>query len=202
MHVGIQVQRAHNPAAIGLERAAGVVDARAGDARDQQVRESTRQQASDRSILTVLAPATDDVKAVVDALKQAPDVGRIVLQVAIHRHHDAAPRLLEPSRHRGGLPIVAAEEHEPQVRIARSERSHQMARAIAAAVVHEDDLVGASKVAQGPRQRRVKRQQVVPLVVDGHHHAHVRRWSLEAPRILRRRRGLGISLGRMHRARS
>ena len=92
VHLAVEAHRLEDLAAVGLERAAVVVQAQPADAADQPVGDARRQLAGERRVLAVLAPAGDDVVALLELVEQARDVGRIVLEVGVHRDDDVAAR--------------------------------------------------------------------------------------------------------------
>ena len=118
VHLAVELHVLDDLAAVRLERAAEVVERDARDAGDDPVGDPRRQHAHG-VVLPVLAPAADDVVALVELLEQARDVVRIVLQVAVHEDEDLAAAVVDPRLHRGRLPEVAAEAHHAHVRIAR-----------------------------------------------------------------------------------
>ncbi len=140
MHVRVEVQRPHDPPAIGLQRAAGVVDPRARDARDEHVCETARQEPRDLAVLAVASPSAHDVVALVDAFEQAADVGGIVLQVAVHRNDDLALGEIEARHHRRGLAEVAAEVDHLDPRVPHGQLVQQLGRPIPRAVVDKHQL--------------------------------------------------------------
>ena len=70
MELAVQPQRLDDLRAKDLERAAVVVEPHAGRPRDQPVGDHRRQPASEEAVLPVLAPAADDVEALLDARDQ------------------------------------------------------------------------------------------------------------------------------------
>ena len=75
------------------------------------------------------------------------NVARIVLQVAVGGHDEAAAGVREAGREAGGLTEVAAEPDDAQPRVARLQRRQQLERLIRAAVVDDDDLVAPARSA-------------------------------------------------------
>ena len=70
-----------------------------------------------RAVLAVAPPAADDVVSLVDLLEEQRDVGRVVLEVAVHRHDDAPLRVVESGRHRRRLAVVAAQLDDLESRV-------------------------------------------------------------------------------------
>ena len=73
------------------------------------------------------------------------DVARIVLQVAVGGHDEAAARVGEAGGKRRGLPEVAAEADHAQPGVPRLQRRQRVERVVGAAVVDDEDLVGAAE---------------------------------------------------------
>lgn len=94
-------------------------------------------------------PARDHVVALVELGQQAGDVGRIVLQVGVQRHDHVVARGVDAGGHRRGLAEVAAEADQAEMRIGRAGGLEVVPGAVARAVVHEDDLVGAADARNG-----------------------------------------------------
>ena len=86
--------------------------------------------------------ATDVVVAGVHRLEQPADFLRRILQVRVQRHHALAAHALEAGDDRHVLAVVGVEQDDPRhVRPRQELVLQQRGRAVAAAVVDEDDLV-------------------------------------------------------------
>ena len=172
MHLAIEPHLAQHVGAERFQAAAQVVEGQAGDAPDQPVGELRRQLAQPEAVLPLVAPAGDDVEVFrQQALHQARDVARVVLQVAVHRDDDVAGGGVDAGLHRGGLAEVARELHHADVVADRAGVAAQGGgRRVAAAVVDDDQLPGLWI----SRQRRLhgvdQRRGVLDLVVHRHHH--------------------------------
>ncbi len=114
-----------------------------------------------------MAPADDDVVALVDLREERADVGRIVLQVAVHRHEHLAARLLDAGRHGRRLAVVAAELHDAHARVAARDLGGELERAVPAAVVHEDHLERNAERLERAHDGGVHARHVVLFVVEG-----------------------------------
>ena len=144
--------------AVGFERAAIVVQGDAGDTGDERVGDARRQSARERGILTLHAPAADHVVAFANFGEQQADVGRVVLQIGVNGHDDRAARAVEAGGEGRGLAEVAAEAHDAHMRrVLRLPLTQQSRGAIAAAIVHDDDLEGA--VERGQRRSQLSLQR-------------------------------------------
>ena len=151
-----------------LQRAAVVADRHAGDLADQPVGDARGNLARDQLVLAVVAPADDEVEAGVDLLQQQRDVGRIVLQVAVHGDEHFAVRVLDARRHRRRLAVVAAELDDAQPRIAACERRSDRDRVVLAAVVDEHHLERPAELIERLHDRLVQRANAFLLVVQRH----------------------------------
>ena len=76
----------------------------------------SRTLAQEEGVLPVLAPAAHHVGAGTNRIEQPRDVGRIVLQVAVHGDQDVAPRPVEAGLQRQGLPEVASQLDDDELR--------------------------------------------------------------------------------------
>ncbi len=164
VHLAVQPRLADDLRAVRLQRAAVVVQPHARDAPDQPVRDARRQSPRE-TVLPLLAPAGDDVVALVDLLEQGGDVGRVVLQVAVHRDDDRAARVVEAGGHRGRLSVVPAELDEPEPRVVGRERAQARVGVVTASVVDDHDLPRPAERVQRLAERGVERFDVPLLVV-------------------------------------
>jgi len=60
----------------------------------------------------LLAPAANDVVALSNLLEEGRDIGRVMLQIAVHRNDVLAARMVKAGRQPSGLPEVAAQLHD------------------------------------------------------------------------------------------
>src|SRR5262249_33627694 len=79
----------------------------------------------------------------------------------------------EAGRGGGRLAEVAPQPQHLDLRVLAGERLQLGERAVRAAVVHEQDLVGQSQGLQRLPQPLVQRREVVPLVLDRNHDGQV-----------------------------
>ena len=150
VHLAVQLQRLDDLRAEDLQRAAVVVQTHAGRPGDQAVRHHRRQPPRDERVLPVLAPAADDVLALIDQIDHARQVSRIVLQIAVGGRDEPAARELESCRERRRLAEVPPEANHPDARVLRLEIRQQREALVGAAVIDQDELVRTS-----PRLQRV-----------------------------------------------
>ncbi len=143
MHLAIEPHVIEHLAAVGLERAAVVVQFNTGHKRDDAVGDLRGQPPRERAILAVLAPAADQVAALrLHLLKHERDVVRVVLQIGVHQGDDRAVGVVNAGLDSGGLPEVAAQQHGAhRLRLRFGQGDDLLAAGVAAAVVHVDDLV-------------------------------------------------------------
>ena len=152
-----------------FQRAARVVDRHAGDEGDHAVGEDRGHPPQDEAVLAALAPAGHDVVAALQLGDHRRDVRGIVLQVAVHRDHDLATRLIEAGRKGCRLPIIAGEAHDPQVRVALAKLEGHPVRAIGRAVVNQDQLPRDVHRRGRRKDLLVQDGEALGLVVDRHH---------------------------------
>ena len=168
VHLAVEAQRLDHLGAKHLQRTAVVVQRHAGRPRDQLVGHHARQAAGDERVFAILAPAADDVVALFDQRDHRGNVARIVLEVAVGGHDQAAARVRDAGGKRRGLAEVAAEANHAQVRIARLQRRQLLERIVRAAVVDDQDLVRAAVLDQRLGQLVIQRLDVRGLVADGY----------------------------------
>ena len=126
-------------AAIGLEAAVVVVELAAGQAADEPVEDPAGADLVPGVVPGPL-PAADDVVPFVELGQEPGDLGRVVLEVAVEGEDDRALRRPEARRERRGLAEVAAEPDAPDPRVGRDRVPDHPPRAVAAAVVDEEEL--------------------------------------------------------------
>src|SRR6266511_1123343 len=167
MHLAIEPHLAEHRRPERLEAAAEILEREPGHPPDEPVRERRGDAAEEEPVLAVAAPARDEVEVLAQQPPHEPrDVGRVVLEVAVHRDDDVPAGGVDARLHRGGLPVVAQEPHDPHVRPEpRRPGEERLPRPVAAAVVHGDELPRA----RVRRERRLdaveQRGDVLDLVV-------------------------------------
>src|SRR6266550_1868502 len=112
MHLAVELDVLDDFTPIGLERAAIVPEPDAGHPRDQGVRDQRRKPAREPRILAVPPPTADHVVTLLQLGYQQPDVGGVILEIAVEKDEDVAATVLDAGLQRGGLSEVAAELHE------------------------------------------------------------------------------------------
>ena len=111
------------------------------------------------------APSADQVVALAEFVDQPRNVRRIIFAVAVERHHDRAGGAIESAGQRGGLTGIARQPEHAHVRVALANTAQHLEAAVAAAVINEQDLLGAAQTAQHRVELAMERREVVPLVV-------------------------------------
>ncbi len=169
VHAARELRARQELAPIGLEPAAAVVDGHARRARDEPVRCLRRQHAREKRLLAREAPPAGDVDAGPFERGEEPrNVARVVLPVAVEGHHDRAARVGEARRERRGLAEVPVEVDDAEVRILGRKRAEAGERRVGAAVVDENDLVGAADAGGNTGDLGEEGVDVALLVVDRH----------------------------------
>src|SRR5262249_1819214 len=85
VHLAVQLHVPEHVAAVGLERAAVVVEAHPADHPDQPVRDPGGELAPELLVLAVPAPSAHHVVPFAEPCEQPGDVGRIILEISVHR---------------------------------------------------------------------------------------------------------------------
>jgi hypothetical protein len=181
VHLAVEPRFVDDLGAVGLQRAAVVVQANPGHTPDQPVGCAGRH-AARCPVLTVLTPAADDVIALVDLLEQTRDVAGVVLQIPVHQNDHVSRGVVEACRQGGRLPEIAPELDELESRIAGAEGGGALEGGVAAPVVDHDDLVGLARPLQHRGQSLVERRDALLLVVDGDDDGQVARRRPVTPR--------------------
>jgi hypothetical protein len=127
-------------APVGIEGAAEVGDGGAGQSRQQPVDEAGRHPSQEEAVLPHHPPAAGHVGAGVDRGHQLGDVAGLVLEVAVHRHHDPPACACDAGVHGRVLPEVALERDHPHPRVALVQLLQQRHRAVGRPIVDEDHL--------------------------------------------------------------
>ena len=155
--------------AIDLEAAAVVVQGDPGDLSDQCIGHLGGQFAHDQRILALTAPALQEIQVACEQLlDHTRDVGRVVLQITVQGCDQLAAGCVEAGLHGRGLTEVAPQPDHPNVRaVTLADLAQTLARAVAAAVVHTDQLPGASVIRKPFMDPLQHRLDVVDLLIHG-----------------------------------
>ena len=137
--LAVKVNVLEDLGSVRLEAAVHVVELDPGrEPRGRVV--DPRDEPSHERIVPIALPARDDVESVVELGEQVRDLGRVVLQVCIHRDDHLAGRDLDSGRERGRLAEVPAQTYDADVEVRRMEAHELAVRAVGRAVVDEHDL--------------------------------------------------------------
>ena len=127
-HVEHRLERG---AAVRVERAAVVRDLDPRQTPQHRVDRARRELAAHQGVGSLRAAARRHLDALLlERGHELRDVGRVVLQVAVHRHDDVGARRLHAGSHRGVLTDVALEQHDAHARIALVDLPQAAARAV------------------------------------------------------------------------
>ncbi len=124
---------------VELEAAVVVVQAAAAHAADHPVEDPAGIDLVP-GIVPGLLPAADHVVALLELGQKSRNLGRVVLEVAVEREDHVAPGGLERRREGGRLAEIAAKPDRAHPRIAPGQRGQDGPRAVAAAIVDENEL--------------------------------------------------------------
>ena len=113
------------------------------------------------------APPRDGVP-LVQVREHPRDVVRVVLEVGVHDDHPAPAHRLEARIGGRRLARVGLEADEPDPRVLLAKTPNDLCAPVAAAVVHEDDLVAETRRIEDLADLRPEEGQILLLVVDGH----------------------------------
>ncbi len=76
---------------------------------------------------------------------QQAEIADVELAISVHEHDKVTGRCPKTRRQRRAITTIAGMTDQPHVLVAGCPASHELACAIAAAIVDDDDLVGISK---------------------------------------------------------
>ena len=120
------------------------------------------------ALLAASTHGVDDVRAGPPALHElGDDLGR-VLQVAVHDDHRLARGMVQARRNCRLMAEIAAQVDHREVRVRLLQLVYQTGRLVAAAVVHEDDLVRLPQKVQRLDQPAVQLRHVLLLIEQRH----------------------------------
>jgi len=108
--------------------------------RDEDIGKPGRDLARDQGVLPVATPARHHIVSLVQLVHEATDVGGIVLQIPVERHHHLRAGRVESRRQGGGLSEVARQPDCGQVGARSGRVAQNRRRPIVAAVVDQDGL--------------------------------------------------------------
>ena len=131
MHLAVKRDVVNHFAAVCLERRAKVVNVHAGKLRHQPVRATGRNPPHDEVVNTLFSPSTDHVVALFKLRKEIWDLGRVVLQVAIHRENVVTLRMIKACGKRRGLTKIAAQFYDQHAAVDCGDLFHQFVGAVA-----------------------------------------------------------------------
>mmetsp|Transcript_23094 Transcript_23094/g.72041 ORF Transcript_23094/g.72041 Transcript_23094/m.72041 type:complete len:329 (+) Transcript_23094:501-1487(+) len=187
VELAVGAEHAAHVRAVRLKAAAVVVQAHAGDPRDEPVGAVGGEVAQQHVVLALPPPPTHHVVSLPrlpppkQLLQQPGDVRGVVLKVPVQRHKHAPRRLGKPCGHGSGLPKVPAEGYGREVAAPRGQLLHQGTAPVPAPVVHQHDLVAVPRPLHGRGNAVHERRDVLHLVVDRHDDRHVGIGSLGIP---------------------
>jgi hypothetical protein len=167
---GVKRQALRQVAAHDAQRAAHVREGRAGRLADQPVAAVAGDLAEHKAILAPGTLAEDGVVAVLEFFQQQGQVGRVVLQVAVHGGDDVAAAVIDAGLQRCRLAKVPAQAHHLDPAVGGGELLHPAVTAVDAAVVHQDQLVVQPERVERLADAFMQRLDIVALVLDRHDH--------------------------------
>ncbi len=173
VHLAIQGDRFGQVAAHGPQGAAEVLGAYAGDLADEPVAQQAGDLANEQMVLAADPQAEDRVVTFLEFLEHDRDVGRIVLQIAVQGYDDVARGPVDAGLQGGRLAEVAAQADYLDQRVALRQFFQDLERAVAAAVVHEDDFIKQAQRVDGSVEPLMQLADVLPFVLDRNHHREI-----------------------------
>src|SRR5579859_2566598 len=130
----------HLPA-VGFEGASIIMQVGPTHSRDETIGYPGGQLAAQTRVLAMLAPATDNIVALVQLLQETRNIYRVVLKIAIHENQHLAGAMMNTGRNGGGLPIVTTEPDNVRARVRCCQFAQLLKGIIATAIINVDDFV-------------------------------------------------------------
>lgn len=167
VQITVEIHSFRHLPAVGLETTVEIAQGDPGERRGNGI-EHLRFDPLDERILPVLLPPAHQVGALlVEGAQEARDLSRVILEVGVHGEHHLASGNLEARLERGRLAELATELDQHHLGIGSDQLPAQCDRAIGAAVVDHDDLVGPPELGQHPGQLLIQLRQAFLLVQNG-----------------------------------
>src|SRR5215204_1585368 len=167
MKLAVHVQVLDDLAPIDLEPTVHVVEPNAGHEARHPVEDPGQRPARPR-IAPVGLPARHEVIALLELREQARDLGRVILEVGVHRDDGVTAGMRESGGERRGFAEVAPQAYDPDRVTLRAQAGQLGERAVCRAVVHEDDLPGAVEGLECGADLCEERSEARLLVMDRH----------------------------------
>src|SRR5882724_311422 len=165
MHLAVKLNALQRLPPIGFQSASIIVQMNPRNRRDEPVGQRAWQLAPERGVLPLLPPARDEIVALIQFGQELRNIGRIILEIAIHGDEDISPGKTNTGHESRRLTGITAQLDEAQLRL--RQLPDNLARLIGAAVVHNNDLVGKAEIFQAAKESRQELLQVVRLVENG-----------------------------------
>src|SRR5438132_4701210 len=158
-----------NVAAVGLEGRAKIVDIDTAQFSHQPVSTEGRDAAQPEIIDAALAPSTDDIVAFGDFFQEYRDIGRVVLQIAVHGDDVLAAGMIKSGGQSGGLAKIQAQLDDRDTAIHGSDFAQQLESPVTGAIVHEDEFEGLRVSLHYRFETVVEIHNIFLLVMERHH---------------------------------
>ena len=166
MHFRVQRHSLDNTGAVEFERATIVTYRHACHFADQTVRDPRGHLAGQQLILAILAPTDDHVCVIVELAQHVRNIGRVVLQIPIHRCDNVSARQLNSCRHRGRLPVVRAKRNHAQPRVMPRDFRCDLKRSVRATVIDEENLVFEAGIVHRSMNPFMQKINAILLIVE------------------------------------
>ncbi len=181
VHLAVERNVLDDLAAVRLEGGAEVVNIHAGELRHHPVGDARRHAAQHEVVSTLSAPSADDVVTLFQLGEKARDLAGVVLQVAVHSDDEFAGCVIKAGCQRRGLAEVAPQFDDEDARIDRSDLLEKTVRAVARAVVDEDQLEAGLYVLHHVLHAVVKPRDALLFVMEGNDDGILRHASDDTP---------------------
>ncbi len=166
MELSVEVEALEDVGSVRLQPAVHVVEPDPRNPARDRV-EDLRGDASCERVAPFRLPPRDEVVALVESGEEARNLDRVVLEVAVDRHHDLAGGLLEPRVERRGLAEVPSEADGTDVVVRVVQAGQRPERSVRGAVVDEYGLPREPFARERGRQLVVEQCDASLLVVHG-----------------------------------
>src|SRR6185437_8617260 len=167
MHLAVERNVLDDLTAIGFVGRAEVVNVYAGELRHRPVGDARRHAAEDEVVGSLGAPSAHHVVAFLQLGEEARNLAGVVLQVAVHGDDEFTGGVVEAGGERRGLAEVAAQLDHEDARIDRGNLLKQTVRAVARAVIDEDQFKAGLHMLHHLLHAIVKARDALLFVVEG-----------------------------------
>ena len=154
MHIRIEDDAIQELPPVSLQGTAVVADGNTGEPTNDPIGNPGGNLAGEQPVLSPLPIPHNQIITLSYLGHETGNVGRIVLEIPIHGHHDVPTSVVEPSLHGRRLTVVAGEADHTDAVVLGSQTLGDLGGAVRTAVVHQDQFPGVplQRIGHTPNQ--------------------------------------------------